>query len=147
MTEYQYEKTIESHLKNWMKFLTEDGKLSFNADLDNENWYSVILETHTIAVFQIVENKRDDCYKNLEIKFNPHHFKSTGNSIKTILFIYESMLDICEDKNIFKLKLHIKEKFLKEVLDMIVEYEIKYNDKIKNLKYYGAWIDFEISKK
>ena len=143
---YIYKKTIDLHLKTWIKFLSEDEKLSFNAELESGEWHSILENNEVIAIFQILTNKNDKSAKSLSINFNNHYFKNIGVSIDIILFIYDSMLDICKNENIFKLKLHIKEKFVKDVFDMIVGYEIKHANKITNLKTYGAWIDFEIIK-
>jgi len=84
--------------------------------------------------------------KNLQIRFNPFKLDYTLENIVLIIFaIYKAIIKICEDKQIYKLKMYLPVDQINDIMMKIAIYE-EGNNSIKNLKKYTNWIEFEINE-
>jgi hypothetical protein len=96
---FQKVNTTDLVLKDWKRYLDPTEKAIFESELSDYAWYSVVENNKVIAVFQII-NVLDQYSKNLKIIFHPDFKEDESDIVGIILFIYKSMLDICDEKKI-----------------------------------------------
>ncbi len=136
----KFRKTLRNDLDSWKTRLSSEDIIKLDSDLDDYTWYSVIEDSQIIAVFQII-NVIKSFSKNLDIKFSPTTRQENKNIVGIIIFIYESMLQICKDEKVInKIKIHTHDPLMKFLFQ-----ELSNMDKeIKSVKKYGKWVEIDL---
>jgi hypothetical protein len=84
------------------------------------------------------------CYsKNLKIIFHPDFKEDESDIVGIILFIYKSMLDICDEKKIKKLKLYIDNLLIHSIFMVIATHQAD-NQDIMKVENYSKWIEIHM---
>ncbi len=143
MNDLTYKETNNKHLDNWMPHLSEEEKIQLNSDLSDYEWYSIIDKNQTtVSIFQII-NVRDHYSKNLDIRFSPST-KNNDDIIAIVIFIFESILNICNESKIKMVKFHTHDALLHEIFIILADkYQTLYI--IDSVKKYGKWIEVELN--
>lgn len=143
MNDLTYKETNNKHLDNWMPHLSEEEKIQLNSDLSDYEWYSIIDKNQTtVSIFQII-NVRNHYSKNLDIHFSPST-KNNDDIIAIVIFIFESILNICSESKIKMVKFHTHDALLHEIFIILAdEYQTLYI--IDSVKKYGKWIEVELN--
>ena len=131
-------------LENWKNYLDPTEKAIFESELDDYEWHIVLGDDKVIAIFQII-NVLDKYAKNLKIQFHPNFNQDDYNNIvvKIIIFIYESMLSICNEKAIKKLKLYIDNSLMRNIFMIIAKHQEENKD-IMKVENYSQWIEIHM---
>ncbi|SMN11984.1 hypothetical protein SPBRAN_183 [uncultured Candidatus Thioglobus sp.] len=95
-----------------------------------------------ITVFQII-NVLDQYAKNLKINFHPSFEKNDYDIVEIIIFIYESMLSVCNKKDIKKLKLYIDDTLIHGIFMIIATHQAN-NKNIIGVENYSKWIEIQM---
>ena len=138
---YQKIKQDDLILQDWKQYLEPTEKAIFESELSDFEWHAVLQNNKVISVFQII-NVLDKYAKNLKIHFHPIFEQNDNNVIEIIIFIYESMLKICDEENVKKLKLFIDNELMHGIFMIIATHQAE-ND-IINFKNYGKWIEIQM---
>lgn len=141
---FEYQKIGKNDLilEDWKRYLTPTKKAIFDGELEDHDWYGVLENNEVIAIFQIIDVLKKYA-KNLEIHFHPNFKPNDHNIIDIIFFIYESMLRICDNKKIKKLKLYIDNSLIYDIFTIIATHQAKNRDIINTINY-GKWIEIQI---
>lgn len=139
---YAYKKVSQDDLvlEEWKRYLDPTEKEVLNSELEDYDWFAVEKDGKVIAIFQII-NVLNKCSKNLKIHFHPSFKQDEHNVVAIIIFIYESMLNICDKKDIKKLKLYIDDLLVHSIFMIIANHQEKTNKDIKRVQNYGKWIE------
>ena len=130
-------------LEDWKRYLDPTEEAIFESELSDYEWHAVLdSDNKIIAVFQII-NVLNIYSKNLTIHFHPTFKQNDYNIVGIIMFIYESMLLICDKKDIKTLKLYIDDSLIHAVFMKIAEHQAKNKD-IIDMKNYGKWIEIQM---
>jgi len=138
---YQYQKFNDGDLilENWKDYLDPTEKAIFESELSDYEWHIVLSDNKIVAIFQII-NVLDQYAKNLKIQFHPDFNHDDCDIISIIIFIYESMLSICEEQSIKKLKLYIDNSLIHNIFMTIATHQAENKD-IMKVKNYRKWIE------
>ncbi len=138
---YTYQKfdKDDSILGDWKNYLDPTEKAIFEGELSDYEWHIVLSDSKVVAVFQII-NVLDRCAKNLNIQFHPNFNHDNHDIVSIIIFMYESMLSICNEKAIKKLKLYINDSLIHEIFMVIVRHQEE-NKNIIKVENYSKWIE------
>jgi hypothetical protein len=139
---FQKVNTTDLVLKDWKRYLDPTEKAIFESELSDYAWYSVVENNKVIAVFQII-NVLDQYSKNLKIIFHPDFKEDESDIVGIILFIYKSMLDICDEKKIKKLKLYIDNLLIHSIFMVIATHQAD-NQDIMKVENYSKWIEIHM---
>jgi hypothetical protein len=118
---YQKIEQNDLALKDWKRYLEQAEKTVFESELEDFQWYAVLKNNDVIAVFQII-NVLDQYAKSLQIYFHPV-FEREGEIVDVIIYIYKTMLLICDQQDIKKLKLYIDNSLIHNIFTIIVKHE------------------------
>lgn len=138
----EFRETHKDDLDNWKTRLSAEDIIKLDSDLDDYAWYSVIENSQVIAVFQII-NVIKIYSKNLDIKLSPTTRNDNKNNMKIIVFIYNSMLQICQNEKINKIKIHTHDPLMKFIFQELSSMD-KSGNTIKNVKKYGKWVEIDL---
>ncbi|CAC9634396.1 hypothetical protein [bacterium endosymbiont of Bathymodiolus sp. 5 South] len=138
---YQKIEQNDLALKDWKRYLEQAEKTVFESELEDFQWYAVLKNNDVIAVFQII-NVLDQYAKSLQIYFHPV-FEREGEIVDVIIYIYKTMLLICDQQDIKKLKLYIDNSLIHNIFTIIVKHE-EDSDDIMNAENYGKWIEIHM---
>lgn len=138
----KYEEINKDNLESWKMLLSAEDVIKLDSDLDDYVWYSIIDEEQIVAIFQIIDVKVDYS-KNIDIKFSPIIRREDERIIDIIVFIYESMLKICNKNKINKIKIHTHDPLMKFIFQELSTTHHN-NNTIKNVKKYGKWIEIDL---
>lgn len=143
---FSYENTKEEHLTQWKRLLTDEEILELESEISDYEWYTLLDEDgEVLSIFQII-NVLNTRAKNLQIHFNPLKLDYTlKNIVSIIIAIYQTIIKICKDKQIYKLKMYLPLDYINRIVREIVIYEAK-NNRIQNHKKYTNWIELEINE-
>lgn len=144
MTNLQHSKITLSDLNEWITHLSEEEKLQLRSDLDDYEWHSVsvIDDSQIKAIFQIID-VRNHYAKNLNIRFHPTTSKDDENLIKIILFIFSSIVSICSDNKLKKIKFHTHDELMRVIFGILTDHQLE-NGTIVAAKKYGKWIEITL---
>jgi len=145
--DYSKIKNKEDFVSEWGSHLSEEEKICLQSDLNDYEWYAVSDENgKTLAIFQII-SVLDQYSKNLNVKFSPKEFSSLllnredlDKVIEVIVFIFFSIIEICQDDQVKKIKLHTHDEIMGKIFSGLIDL----HDGVKNIKKYGKWIEAEI---
>lgn len=145
-TDFNCTKTTDEHLKQWKTLLNNEEIAELESEISDYEWYTLLnKDDEVLSIFQII-NVLNTRAKNLQIRFNPFKEKYTLKNIVSVIFaIYQAITKICQDKQIYKLKMYLPVKYVNDIMIKIAMFEAG-NNKIKNLKKYTNWIEFEINE-
>lgn len=129
-------------LQDWQRYLDPTENAIFESELIDFEWHAVLDGKKVIAIFQII-NVLNKYAKNLKIHFHPSFKQDDVDIIEIIIFIYESMLLICDKKEIKKLKLYIDNSLIHDICTIITTYQAENKD-IIGAKNYGKWIEIQM---
>jgi len=122
------------------------GKIYLDSDLNDYNWYSVTSSDTVLAIFQIID-VRSSYSKNLSIYFSPEKFTRDGPNeeeldhiIKVIIFIFDSIVQICSENKMEKVKFHTHDKLMELIFSRLA----KSHKLVKNARKYGKWVEVSI---
>ncbi|WXU00453.1 MAG: hypothetical protein Ctma_1168 [Catillopecten margaritatus gill symbiont] len=142
MFEYQKFDSNDITLENWKGYLDPTEKAIFESELGDYEWHIVLNDSKVVAIFQII-NVLDRYAKNLKIQFHPDFNHDDNDIIGIIIFIYESMLSICDEKAIKKLKLYIDNSLIHNIFMTIATHQAENKDIIE-VKNYSKWIEIHM---
>lgn len=139
---YAYKKVSQGDLvlEEWKRYLDPTEKEVLNSELEDYDWFAVEKDGKVIAIFQII-NVLSKYSKNLKIHFHPSFKQDEHNVVAIIIFIYESMLNVCGKKDIKKLKLYIDDLLVHSIFMIIANHQEKTNKDIERVQNYGKWIE------
>ena len=145
-TNFSYKRTKEEHLTKWKTLLDDEEISELESEISDYEWYTLLdKDGEVLSIFQII-NVLNIRAKNLQIRFNPFKLDYTLENIVLIIFaIYKAIIKICEDKQIYKLKMYLPVDYVNNIMMRIATYE-EGSNRIKNLKKYTNWIEFEINE-
>jgi molecular chaperone GrpE (heat shock protein) len=129
-------------LEDWKRYLETTEKATFDSEMNDFEWHAVLNDNKVIAIFQII-NVLDQYAKNLKIHFHPSFKQEEYDIIQIIIFIYDSMLNICDDKGIKKLKLYIDDVLMHSIFMIIATHQAD-NEDIIEVKNYSKWIEIQM---
>ncbi len=129
-------------LENWKEYLDPTELYTFESELGDYEWHVVLENDKVIAIFQIIDVLKQYS-KNLKINFHPAFELAQHDAAKIIVFIYESMLKVCDEKGIKKLKLYINHSYINDIFKQIVAHEDE-NNNIIGTKSYKKWIEIQM---
>ncbi len=139
---YQKIKQNDLILQDWRRYLEPTENAIFKSELSDFKWHAVLDDKKVIAIFQII-NVLNRYAKNLKIHFHPGFKQDDVDIIEIIIFIYESMLLICDKKEIKKLKLYIDNSLIHDIFMIIATHQAENKDIIE-AKNYGKWIEIQM---
>lgn len=145
MEEYICIKLKKNNLKDWKKHLSSNQIEQLDSDLDDYVWHSVTKDKKVLAIFQIIDvlNKYA---KNLDIRFHPTQTtqnKDDEEIINIIIFIFNSIVDICDNNKIKKFKIHTHDYLMVHIFGFL-SYKYEKGKIIKSAKTYGKWVEVEL---
>jgi molecular chaperone GrpE (heat shock protein) len=129
-------------LEEWRRFLTEEEKEILTSELSDYEWHAVLKDNKVIAIFQII-NVLNEYAKNLRIHFHPTFKQGESDIADIIIFIYQSMLEICDKKDIKKLKLYVDNSLMHAIFMIIATHQAESKDIIK-VRNYSKWIEIQM---
>jgi hypothetical protein len=86
-------------LQDWQRYLDPTENAIFESELIDFEWHAVLDGKKVIAIFQII-NVLNRYAKNLKIRFHPSFNQDDYNISQIIIFIYNSMLSICNEQKV-----------------------------------------------
>ncbi len=126
-------------LEDWKRYLDPTEKAIFTSELNDYEWHAVLKGGKVIAIFQII-NVLDKYAKNLKIHFHPSFKQDDYDITKIIIFIYQSMLKVCGEKGIKKLKLYIDNSLIHDIFTTIATHQAENKDIMETINY-KKWIE------
>ncbi len=143
---FSYQKIKQENdltLADWRQYLEPTEQAIFESELGDFEWYAVLNDKQKVVViFQII-NVLDKYAKNLKISFHPNFKQDEYDIINIIIFIYKSMLEICGEKGIKKLKLYIDNSLIHDIFMLIATHQ-ENNKYIMGVKNYSKWIEIQM---
>ncbi len=144
MSNLRHDEITKSNLTEWISHLSEVEKIQFDSDLDDYIWHSVTDSNNDIkAIFQII-NVRDLYAKNLSIRFHPQTDPNDqALLVDVISFIFNSIVAICSDQLISKIKFHTHDELMIVIFGILSQHHVEMEN-IKEAKRYGKWIEITL---
>lgn len=134
--------TKKDDLLGWKKQLSTENVIKLESDLEDYAWHSVLDNNQLVAVFQII-NVLYKYSKNLDIKFAPTVRNERENIADIVIFIYNSILEICENQAIKRIKIHTHDPLMEFIFQELSNNYQKEN-LIKSVKKYGKWVEITL---